>query len=386
MRIVFVATWYPQPNKPILGTFIQEQARALSRLHEVTVIAAEQLDFGEFKGFCADPVTEMGVLVYRHRWWHIPVIWPTLWLLSFFLCAFRIDWRNVDLIHAHVALPGGFAASLLKRLVRKPLILTEHLGPFAYLMGSFSKRVATQYAFRHIDAVVTVSEALAENIQAYCLPGRYSVIPELVDLQRFTPDTVTELASSPIQVLWVGRFTPGDEKGANLCLAAIQTVYRERGACFRVTLVGGGESLARFQHRAQEMGLAEICTFTGEVLFTQMPDLMRSCHFFVSSSLGETFGAVLIEAMACGKPVVATRCGGPEDIVKPEVGILVEAGNAQALAEGILQMMDTYKSYDPKTIVDYVARSFSAGAVADRLTNLYQQVLNETVSQNLAKG
>jgi glycosyltransferase involved in cell wall biosynthesis len=386
MRIVIVATWYPQPKKPIPGSFIQEQAQALSRLHEVTVIAAEQLDFDEFKGLCSGPVTEMGVRVYRHRWWHIPVIWPALWLLSFFLCALRIDWHNVDLIHAHVALPGGFAAALLKRFVHKPLILTEHMGPFAYLMESFPKRVATRYAFRHIDAVVTVSETLAKNIQAYYLPGRYFVIPNIVNLQRFNLDIVTELAPSPIQVLWVGRFTPGDEKGASLCLAAIQTIYHERGACFHVTLVGGGESLAGFQHKVQEMDLAEMCTFTGEVSPTQMPGLMQACHFFVSSSLGETFGVVLIEAMACGKPVVATRCGGPEDIVKPEVGILVEAGNAQALADGILQMMDTYKSYDPKAIADYVARSFGVGVVTDRLTHLYQQISNENNISNVTKG
>ncbi len=84
---------------------------------------------------------------------------------------------------------------------------------------------------------------------------------------------------------------------------------------------------------------------------------------------------ILLEAMACGKPVIAIRCGGPEEIVNQDMGILIDVGNVTALEAAMMQMISKYKSYNPETIIEYVTQKYGAETIVNRLTNLYRQAL-----------
>ena len=102
---------------------------------------------------------------------------------------------------------------------------------------------------------------------------------------------------------------------------------------------------------------------------------MQKCDIFVLSSKIETFGVVLIEAMACGKPVVATKCGGPESIVvNTELGELVE-NSEDAFVQGLETVINGIERYDNEKIRDYVVANFSPEVLADKLTEIYEKVL-----------
>jgi glycosyltransferase involved in cell wall biosynthesis len=102
---------------------------------------------------------------------------------------------------------------------------------------------------------------------------------------------------------------------------------------------------------------------------------MRKSALLVLPSRAESFGAVLVEALACGTPVVATRCGGPEDIVSDEVGTLVPPEDENALAEGIGRILQRRGMYNPERLRTYALERFSWERVANDTVNVYQQAL-----------
>lgn len=103
---------------------------------------------------------------------------------------------------------------------------------------------------------------------------------------------------------------------------------------------------------------------------------MAACDCFVLPSRYETFGVVYIEAMASGKPVIATACGGPDDFVTQENGLLVPVGEVSALARAMQQMMTSRHQYDSDKIRESVQSRFSSQAIAGQLEQIYSAVLN----------
>ena len=101
---------------------------------------------------------------------------------------------------------------------------------------------------------------------------------------------------------------------------------------------------------------------------------MQRCSFYILPSRHETFGNVLVEAMACGKAVVATRCGGPEEILTKEVGLLCEKENTRDLAEKIKVMIHGHKNYSEYDVQHYVSTKFSLITFSDLLKNLYSSI------------
>jgi glycosyltransferase involved in cell wall biosynthesis len=127
---------------------------------------------------------------------------------------------------------------------------------------------------------------------------------------------------------------------------------------------------------AAELGVAGNCLFTGALPIDKLSMLMRQSAFLVVASRYETFSLVLIEAMACGKPTVATRCGGPEELVAPDTGILVPSDDPESLARAMVEMSRTFSSYDSATIAQYARDNFSDDVIARQLTRVYEGVID----------
>jgi glycosyltransferase involved in cell wall biosynthesis len=103
---------------------------------------------------------------------------------------------------------------------------------------------------------------------------------------------------------------------------------------------------------------------------------MNKCDFFVLPSRYETFGVVYIEAMACGKPVIAVKNGGPDDFVKEFNGILIEPENVEELAKAMCTLIRNRDKYNPDAISEYIKQNFSSKAIASRIENVYSTILS----------
>ena len=103
----------------------------------------------------------------------------------------------------------------------------------------------------------------------------------------------------------------------------------------------------------------------------------RNCDVYILPSRHESFGVSYIEAMACGKPVIATDCGGPADFVNSENGILVPVGNVEEISNAILNMAENYKTYDPEEIRKFFLNTFSRKVVSSEIFHLYEEVVRQ---------
>jgi glycosyltransferase involved in cell wall biosynthesis len=102
---------------------------------------------------------------------------------------------------------------------------------------------------------------------------------------------------------------------------------------------------------------------------------MQACDVFVLPSLVETFGVVVIEAMACGKPVIATTCGGPENFLLSEHGILVPPGDPEALASAMSLILSKLADYNPSSIRRYALTNFGSETFAENIIGIYEKIL-----------
>jgi glycosyltransferase involved in cell wall biosynthesis len=166
------------------------------------------------------------------------------------------------------------------------------------------------------------------------------------------------------------------EKGVDDLLKAARLAMAELPA-MRLVIGGDGPMRENLKALAEHLNIADRVTWLGQVDPAAAPSFYRSCDAFILPSRGETFGVVYVEALACGKPVIATRCGGPEAIVHEGNGLLVPIGDVRAIASAMVNMARSRDRYNADDIRNDFMKRFSRPAVVGQLLTLYRSVLAE---------
>lgn len=283
-----------------------------------------------------------------------------------------------DVIHAHFTYPDGVVAAWLGRHYRVPVVITEH-APWQPWMEDYPRvRRQAVWAAHESTFHIAVSHSVRATIAYFTgESAKLRVIPVGVDGSVFTPPPDSD-RPSPTQVLYVGRIN--FIKGLDVLLRAMrQLVNRRRDV--RLVVVGGSfyrharpqeEQIYRL---AQTLGVGEHVAFVGMKAPHEVADLMRRSALLVVPGRAESFGAVLVEALACGTPVVATRCGGPEDIVHDQVGLLVPKEDVDALALAIDRVLSHRERYNAAQLRAYALENFAWEQIARRTVTLYAEAL-----------
>jgi glycosyltransferase involved in cell wall biosynthesis len=285
--------------------------------------------------------------------------------------------RPFDLIHAHFIYPDGVVAHRLAARYSIPFVVTEHAPWTGWLDRRGVARAALPAAWA-ATTILAVSSSVERTIRAYAGAGpAVEVVPVGVDTELFRLGDVPRRND---RILFVGfvNYT----KGVDVLLDAM-AILRDRAEPGRLKLVGGSfyrntrkqeESLRR---RAEALALGGRVTFVGRQPQDEVARLMAESAVVVLPSRAESFGAVLVEALACGTPVVATRCGGPEDIVRPDVGELVPVGDAEALADALSRVLSGARTFSPTDLRAYAVDRFSWGRTVDEIDAVYTKAMGE---------
>ena len=174
------------------------------------------------------------------------------------------------------------------------------------------------------------------------------------------------------------------KKGIDILLKAWRRFINEYPDA-RLLIGGGGKAKQKAIEWAEKYGLQSSVKFLGVLDRKQVVEQMQQCDCFVLPSRYETFGVVYIEAMACGKPVIAVKNGGPDDFIKDFNGVLIEPEQTEGLLTAMKKMINEQDSFDSNKIVSFVENKFSQRAVAQQLEDIYVKVLKITV-QNGGKN
>ena len=366
MKILIVASWFPDVSSPFAGVFVAEQARALALTHEVTVVAPTTVPAG---------APQSRELTEKDGYQLIRINVPARNLLHHLDYA-RAIVREVraakcDVVHAHVALPAGFAAVLAARWTRRPVVITEHRGPFSALMETPRDRIKVRFALERADEVIAVSRFLADQMNSHGIIRSIKVIPNVVDTARFASTASRRTPGAPLKLLFAGILRDHN-KNLPLLLRAIQRL--NQAGEYQLTIVGDGEVRAECEALARELGISEQCRFKGALEPEKLKDEIVACDVFVLPSKSETFGIVAAEALSVGRPVVSTRCGGPQDFITTETGVLVDTDDADGLAAGIQKVCANLSNYDSMQLSNYAREKFGFEAITRELTGVYKRV------------
>lgn len=283
--------------------------------------------------------------------------------------------RPFDLIHAHFIYPDGVVAHRLAARYGVPFVVTEH-APWTGWLDRRGVARAALPAARAAAAILAVSSSVERTIRAYAGDGpTVEVVPVGVDPELFALGGRPRIAD---RILFVGFINY--MKGVDVLLDAM-AILRDRGEPGRAAVVGGGfyrdtlRQEASLRRRAEELGLGDRVAFMGRRPPREVATLMAESAVVVLPSRAESFGAVLVEALACGTPVVATRCGGPEDIVTDAVGELVPPEAPMELADALSRVLTAPDRFRPDDLRAYALAKFGWPSVAERIWNLYRSVI-----------
>jgi glycosyltransferase involved in cell wall biosynthesis len=289
MRILLVSQMYPGPTDPDLGVFVRSLEQELvARGHVVERAVLDRRGGGKRKYVALSAATLQAARRFRP-----------------------------DVVYAHFLVPTGLIATLAGRA---PLVVTAHgrdVRNVGWLPGI---GIATRLVVRRAAAVIAVSDYLRRELETKVpeARGKTVVVDSGVDLQRFT-------------------VAPAPPDGPRyLCIASLierKNVLRLADAFARVgrgtlTFVGDGPLRPKLEGRPG-------VELVGRIPYDGVPEQIAASHVVCQPSLIEPFGQALLEALACGRSVVATRIGGPPEFVPPDAGVLVDPADEDALAVGL---------------------------------------------------
>ncbi len=281
-----------------------------------------------------------------------------------------------DLIHAHFIYPDGVAACRIGQALGIPVMTSEHAFWTPWLLDRPRVGAQVDAALPGIRLVTAVSDFLRQGIEAYA-GGRVAtgVLPNVVDDQVFTPGS---RARDPNELLFVGLIRR--VKRVDVLLRALADV---RGTMpqLRLRIISASAFRTYAADRSEmhaliaSLGLESAVTIVNGVEPAGVAEAMRRCAFVaISSTRRETFCSVAAEAMACGTPLIVTRCGGPEEFVTREDGVMVPPDDPEAFADGIRAAYARRDSFDGARIRERIVSRFGRAAWRERAMAIYDRV------------
>ncbi len=375
MKILITGRGYSSRDREQLGIFEQDQARALAAAgHDVRYAAVDTRSVRSRRPLGARQFVLDGMPVYyaavplgnmtsNSNWFAQRRCAEMIWRLMK-----KSGWQP-DIIHSHF---GGSFCDLAKEN-GVPFVYTEHNS------GSNSADIPDwelareRELYPRVDALLCVSARQAETLRRNT-GVTPTVVHNIVDVDAFAYAPRRREAEGGFRFAAAGNLI--QRKGYDLLLRALAEV-RGRDLDCSLTVIGDGEEAEPLRELTRSLGLEENVRFLGRLTRAAMAEEYRDADAFTLASRLETFGVVYIEAMAAGLPVIATACGGPEDFVSHDNGILVPAEDAAALADAMERMIRTRDSYDGVAIARFARDSFSPGTIAGKLETIYTELLGQ---------
>jgi len=222
--------------------------------------------------------------------------------------------------------------------------------------------------FRCCDEVVLLGEYLRDDIQRYAGANKLSVIPNGIDTNQFSPDSSSDALTEPIELLFVGRLDP--VKGIPYLLRAFRRLQRDPEREFRLSLVGDGTNRAELEARCSDLGIDSQVRFHGWE--PDVTPMYNDADIFVLPALAEGQPTVLMEAQACGLPVVATDVGCARSLV--ESGCVVPPENSVAIADAITDVFDRWTVEMSTTARSHIVENYSEDEMCSAYDRLYSEL------------
>lgn len=371
MKILVVPSWYP-PNG---GRFFRLQSESLAKLgHKVDVLILEEKGLTQKRNLKIENVKSDLINEFRHTFYRIPKM-NNLNIELFIRKYKRLlqEYLNVnkpDVIYVQSCSWAGIVVSEIAVKLKIPYVVSEQKSIFFYDEFPFSAKIEEKIslAFSQANSVVANSKMMKKALSKYA--SNIVVIPNLVDVNFFRPEVKNNIDN--FTFISVGNLLP--VKGYDILLKAFAEVLKHKKN-ISLTIIGKGKGLNSLLQLARDLEIEGFVYFKGYKTSAELVKEYNDSSAYISSSRMETFGMTIIEAMSCGLPVVATKAGGPDDIVNENNGYLAEVEDVNSLKSKMILMIENISKFDSKKIRQNVIANYSENMVIKKFETQLKKCL-----------
>lgn len=372
-NVLWICSWFPNDDDIFRGDFIMRQAEALAvvmnfeLLHFVEHASKNEDDYKNLANGCAVTIgyskTKNKLLSFKKQW-------------SFYnryLKEYIKRNGKPDIVHLHIPWKAGLVVRYWLKKYDIPYIISEHYGIYNDRTDdNFFKKPAlvkkyNQKIFESAQQVITVSKSLGEEIKSI-FNVNYKTIPNVVDTVNFYFKNITVTES--FSFLHISNMYA--IKNTDKIIRAFAEAYKKDNS-LRLKLLGAKPK--EIISQIEKLECKQAIDLAGEVSYKRVSEVIKAHHAFVLFSDWETQSCVTLEALCSGRPVITSAVGGVQELVTPQNGILVTAGDITQLADAMLTLKNNYDQYHLEQIATDAQGKYSYGQVASQIIESYNEVL-----------
>ena len=383
MTVLIIPSWYKTESNAILGSFFREQALMLERAGVEVIVADVTLqgraDWFSKRCFSLNTYSDEGVRTYSYV---IPamgigrlesggseIVYYNLMKIYKKIIS---DGYKIDLIHAHSFMPAGIAAVKLGKKENIPVVVTEHSSAVLQKKLSRKRKVYFKSVIDEATEIICVSNALKKSVQDLTDNIRVPVvIPNAVNEKfKYKPD----ISEGKFSFISIGNLV--QSKRFDLTIKAFSKRFKGENNVI-LKIIGGGVLQDKLEKLVEEQGIKNQVVFLGRISRQSVVEELQKSKVFVLPSDYETFGVVYVEAMACGLPIIGTKNGGSEDIIRESNGILIERDNVEELADAMHVLYEEYYQFNPQMIAKECQERFGEKTIVSQIKEIYHNYTKE---------
>ena len=379
--VLWLPSWYPNKLAPFDGDFIQRHAKAAAMYNDILVLYAVPDEEEKVTGNVDENFTRNGRLAE-----HIIYFKKSAGLLGRVLAFLK--WNELlrktikryvkengkpDIVHVHVPMKAGLIARWIKRKYDVSYVVSEQSAH--YKMGShddfFDKNIIYRKemtrVYREATAVTNVSVAVGNTIKELFNLRAVQTINNTVDTTLFNYE---DSDYKTFRFIHVSTLTES-QKNVTGILSAIKKLSKRRQD-FEFIIVGPANK--EFRELVKTSGIEDFVILTGEISYADVSKEMKRASALVLFSRYENLPCVIVEALCCGLPVIATDVGGIKELINENNGMLVQSENENELTESMDHLINEYNNYDRKQIATNAREKFSYSTIGKQFNTLYREI------------
>ena len=386
-------SWFPTPDDPTLGNFCVRMIDALPEdCHSVILSVCDGKNMTksfEVKEIPGAHHTHVQIYIRPPKINSIRKL-KMLRMYQYGLKYIKQRFFKPDLIHLHVTYPLGQVALLWKKLFGYKYVLTEHWTIYQpqnkdILVGKLKRKIVK--IANNAELIMPVSLDLQRCMEGHGVHNRFQVIYNLVNTDMFKlrqppcidsnlPSSLrrNDMQGSKKRMLHISTLRD-EAKNFSGILRVIERLRQQRDD-FELHVIHDYDA-PEFKTFVKEHRLENCVFFHGKKTSAEVAEAYQQADFFVLFSNFENLPCVIVEAFACGEPVLSTSVGGIAEILSSERGILIPQGDEDALLQGLNQMLDHSGEYDRQAIRDYAIKTFAAQNIGQQIFEEYNKVLGK---------
>jgi glycosyltransferase involved in cell wall biosynthesis len=378
--ILFIPKWFPGKIDPQNGVFLYKHAQCIAAYYPVKIMhlcpVREQLERFEF---ASEAHENIEILHCYYKTGSSVISRP--FNLLIYLLAFLKSYKKLYpsgkpiLTHAHIFTRTGVLAYLLKIWKGVPYIISEQWSLYfkgGFEQYSFIRKEIMRLVAKNSCAITAVSGVLLQALKERGLVSqRMKVIGNAVPL----PDELNTNKEKKV----IGVVADFDDE--NKRISTVMNTFSELSSKYpewELHIVGGGKDEQKLHQLASDKQLKDKkIFFHGRQDNKYVYQFLKDIAFLVNFSVFETFSVILIEAILHGKPVISSKCGGPESFINDDNGVLIDKNDIENLKNAMAKMMQSYKDYNTEKLIASVEEKYSPENIGKAFHQLYREILDD---------